>query len=233
MQPLAVSGQTRNNANTNLSTLVSLSVLDAHGNDLPIQATVDHPIELMIPRDPNTMIPSFVLQNVSFIDKHNQTFNLHFINISRTNNLTISVHLDIRPLNQSSAYWLIYRFDGTPRVNSTVRLLDGGSLLCPSNKKDGMYSYFIDNQHVSYHQSIVFGVRELNTTEQFQRCLNTSNQTELTWMIDTPMHFSSDYEIRAYTSGCYFLDEQNNWRSNGLTVSQRKIPCFFSLGDWS
>lgn len=133
MQPLAASGDTRNKANTNLSTTISLTLIDANGHEIPVSATVDQPIELIIPRDPNIVISPFTLQNASSNELQNQTFNFYFVNISRTNNLTVSVHLEIHPLNQSKAYWLVYRFDGKPQVNSTVQLFDGWTLFCPSS----------------------------------------------------------------------------------------------------
>ena len=133
MQPLAASGDTRNKANTNLSTTISLTLIDADGHEIPVSATVDQPIELIIPRDPDIVISSFTLQNASSNELQNQTFNFYFVNISRTNNLTVSVHLEIHPLNQSKAYWLVYRFDGKPQVNSSVRLFDGWTLFCPSS----------------------------------------------------------------------------------------------------
>jgi len=34
-----------------------------------------------------------------------------------------------------------------------------------------------------------------------------------------PFNFSSNYELRTYTSGCYYLDSNNNWQSDGLLVS--------------
>lgn len=38
--------------------------------------------------------------------------------------------------------------------------------------------------------------------------------------LNSNIQFSSDYSIRMYTSGCYYLDNQNNWQSDGLTVSK-------------
>ena len=64
MQPLASAGDSRSEANTNLSTTVAFSVLDQDGNDLSITAMKDQPIELIIPRDPNLFIPPMILQNV-------------------------------------------------------------------------------------------------------------------------------------------------------------------------
>ena len=90
--------------------------------------------------------------------------------------------------------------------------------------KSDAYRNFLDNHLVSQHQSIVYGLRELSATETQQFCSNTS--TVATWpkTFDTPSNFSSNYELRAYTSGCYYLDSDNNWQSDGLTVSTCSLP---------
>ncbi len=32
-------------------------------------------------------------------------------------------------------------------------------------------------------------------------------------------NFTSNYELRVYTSGCYYLDQNNQWKSDGLVVN--------------
>jgi hypothetical protein len=143
MQPLASSGKARVSANTNMSTSISLSLIDQNGADIPIHATADQPIELMIPRDPNLIVPSFQLQNLSSITKHNRTFNLHFINLTRNNQLPVAVHLHVHPLDRTRAYWLIYRFDTAPLINASTRLIDGWTLLCPHSQFFSLFLFFL------------------------------------------------------------------------------------------
>jgi hypothetical protein len=133
VQPLASAGASRSQANTNLSRSISLSVLDQNGNDVPINASVDHPIEFIIPRDMNIIVPPMTVQNVTSINNnHNQLFNLHYVNIAQSNNnLTVSLHFEMHPLNASLGYLLIYRFDNSPQLNSSINQTDGWSLFCP------------------------------------------------------------------------------------------------------
>ena len=134
MQPLASASNNRVQSNTNLSTSLALSLLDASGNDIPISTNRSHPIELVILRDPNVIIPAMALQNVTAIDASptNNAFHLHFNNI--TSPLPISVHFEMRPLKTSLAYLFIYRFDGAPQLNSSVQLIDGWTLFCPRSE---------------------------------------------------------------------------------------------------
>jgi hypothetical protein len=82
---------------------------------------------------------------------------------------------------------------------------------------ESTYTYFIDNQQTSGHQSIVFGLRELNSTETTDLCSITSINTNPP-ITNQRSNFTSDYELRIYTSGCYYLDTNNNWQSDGLRV---------------
>jgi hypothetical protein len=83
---------------------------------------------------------------------------------------------------------------------------------------ENIYTYFIDNQQTSGHQSIVFGLRELNSTEISDLCSITSINSNPP-ITNQRFNFTSNYELRIYTSGCYYLDKNNNWQSDGLVVS--------------
>jgi hypothetical protein len=84
---------------------------------------------------------------------------------------------------------------------------------------DGFYRYLIDNRKISNHQFVVFGLRELNETEILHFCPNVPMNSSLPIIFDESFNFSSDYEVRTYTSGCYYLDKNNTWQSDGLIVS--------------
>ncbi|CAF4165711.1 unnamed protein product, partial [Adineta steineri] len=216
IDPLASFG---NFQNTNLSRSISLSIIDQNRNEVSFQAHQDNPIQLIIPRDPNVLIPSMYLQNVTSINStlNNLLFNYHYINI--TSSLPISVHFEIHSLNTNLAYLFIYKFDQTPLLNSSINLIDGWTLFCPFNlTNDDIYRYFIDNQQTPGHQSLIFGIRELNSTEMNNYCLNNSSINTSLPITDESFTFTSNYELRIYTSGCYYLDANNNWKLDGLIV---------------
>ena len=84
---------------------------------------------------------------------------------------------------------------------------------------DSFYRYYIDNRNTSNHHFVVFGLRELNETEMSYFCSNPRKNNTFPISFDEPFNLSSNYEIRTYTSGCYYLDANNNWQSDGLRVS--------------
>ncbi|UJR38896.1 hypothetical protein I4U23_031564 [Adineta vaga] len=89
------------------------------------------------------------------------------------------------------SYLIIYKFDQIPQLNQ----IDGWNLFCPSNKT---HIHFIDNQKTINHQTLIIGLRELTSNESLQ--------------------FRSNYQLRIFTSGCYYLDENNECKSDGLIV---------------
>ncbi|CAF3751894.1 unnamed protein product, partial [Rotaria sp. Silwood1] len=218
MNPLASFGNSKSGSNQNLSRSISLSIHVHNENEISLQTTLTEPIQLIIPRDPNLIIPSMILQNVTSINNtaHNQLFYFNYINI--TNNLSVSIHFEVHPLNISLGYLFIYKFDQTPLLNSSINPIDRWTLFCPSIDltNENLYKYFINNQQTLGHQSLIFGLRELNSEELIEFCSNSSYVNPP--ITDEKFNFTSNYELRIYTSGCYYLDSNNNWKSDGLIV---------------
>ncbi|CAF4145951.1 unnamed protein product, partial [Adineta steineri] len=176
MEPLAVYGSSKSqSANTNVSTSISLSVVDRNGYEVTIKTNETYPIEIIIPHDPSLIIPSMIIENVTSINStfHNQLFSYHYMNI--TNTLPISAHIEIHPLETNISYLFIYKFDQIPQLNTSINQIDGWTLFCSLNlTNESIYTYFIDNQQTFGHQSIIFGLRELNSTEIQDFCVNSS-----------------------------------------------------------
>ena len=140
MNGLAVADRSATAPNTNVSRSVSLSILDRDGNEVSVRADPSQPIEIIIPRDENLLVPPMMLQNVTALSlvAHAQTFNLHFVNLT-TQTASFSIHLQLRPLTSNNVtYLLIYKFDQSPRLNSSVSDIDGWSFLCPSSQSQAL-----------------------------------------------------------------------------------------------
>jgi hypothetical protein len=208
MEPLALYGNSKSSSNTNLSTTISLSIFDKNENEVPIKTSENDSFEIIIPRDPNIIIP-MILHNVSSTYS-NQSFELHYINITSIH--SISIHIEIHPLDRNISYLFIYKFDQIPRLNQN----DDWILFC-SSINENIYKYFIDNQRTKDHRFIIFGLRELNSIEINDFCSN-SRRKYLPMNIDEEFNFTSDYEIRIYSSSCVYLDSNNQWKSDGLRV---------------
>jgi hypothetical protein len=134
VQPLASFGNSHSQSNTNLSRSISLSLFDHDGNEVPLRTNLNHSIQFTVPRDPNLVLPSMTLQNVTSSNStpHHQLFNLHFINI--TSNLSISIHIEMCFFDMSLGYLFIYKFDNSPILNSSMNEIDDWALFCPSSE---------------------------------------------------------------------------------------------------
>lgn len=122
------------NSNSNLSRSVSLSILNRDGEELDFHAKIKQPIELMIPRDPNTVHSLFDWEYVNVSNQTTRIFDYHSIILKRPSSLAISIHLELRPSDYMPAYLLVHRFDLAPQINATISLIDGWTLLCPGSE---------------------------------------------------------------------------------------------------
>ena len=215
MSRLAIADPSDTAPNTNVSRSISFTILDRDGNEVLVATDPSQPIKIIIPRDENLLVPPMIFQNVTALSSvpHTQTFHLHLVNLSAMTS-SFSIHLELRPMDSQLAYLLIYKFDQAPRLNSLISDIDGWSLLCPST----LHTFFLNNQQTSGHRSIIFGIRQLNGTESDQRCNQPSSAHTDPPRSDQPFRFTDDYELRLYTSGCYYLDADHRWRSDGLLV---------------
>ena len=214
MNRLAVADRSATAPYTNVSRSISFSILDRDGNDVAVATNTSQPIEIIIPRDVNLLVPPMILQNVTAASlvAHAQPFNLHYANLSAMT-ASFSIHLQLRPMSSNLSYLLIYKFDQPPRLNSSITDIDGWTLLCSSD----LHTYFLDNQQTTGRRSIIFGIRQLTTTEANRWCTNSSSQSDPP-RSDQPFRFTDNYELRLYTSGCYYLDVDHRWRSDLLQV---------------
>jgi hypothetical protein len=106
-----------------------------------------------------------------------------------------------------------------PHLNlrQNLEILNQSTFFCSSKHQD-IHTYYIDNQQTANHRILIFGLRELTSTEMNNYCLNNSSKENLSIRNDQS-HFTSNYKLRIYTSGCYYLDENNSWQSDRLKVN--------------
>jgi Kef-type K+ transport system membrane component KefB len=62
----------------------------------------------------------------------------------------------------------------------------------------------------------MFGIRQLSPTEVSNYCSNNSNSTLP--ITNANVNFTANYYVRAYTSACYYLDQNSYWQTSNLVV---------------
>lgn len=207
IQPVTYADQSQ--LNIDLSRMISIDLFDENNRAFPMKINPKAPMEFFIPRDPNIYLPPMQFENVT--SKIN-SFDLKSFNF--TSSHSISLHFQIHPLGENLSYLFFYQLDSIDTIKQWT-------VFCPVNLTiDGLYTFFLDNQQTKDHHSIIYGLRELTSMEKERVCSNPQITSSL--KNNKQFHFTANYKIRIYTSGCYYLDKDHQWKSDGLLVRRKK-----------
>ena len=123
-----------------MSRSVSLNLFDTNGTTLSVK-NLSSPIKIIIPRDPNIILPSMTLQNLTgqsvvTSTNNNRQFSLYYVNVtSPTTSLTLSATFEVKSTDAMLGYLLILRFDAIPILNSSMNRTDGYRVFCPAGNE--------------------------------------------------------------------------------------------------
>ena len=219
IERLAPFGNDKQSFHTNFSRTISLSLLAENGAEVSIKTSPNDPFVVVIPNDPEVFQPEMFVQSVASASNLS-LFNNHYVPL--TPSKPASIQLEFQSLNRNLSYLLVYRFDQLPIFNTSVSLIDGGTLFCSTNQNSSSsssFQYHINDEQTVDHHSFIFSLRELNASEVKQFCRNNSNSTLP--RTDQRINFTADYRLRLYQSGCYYLNANNQWKSDGMRVSAK------------
>ncbi|CAF3839178.1 unnamed protein product [Rotaria sp. Silwood1] len=191
---------------------IHLKIFEIDENKLFVTLSLSESIEIIIPRDKNLQLPTIILQNVTNLTNNETYFHFNYFNITHHMNLSTSLHVEIQPNNKNLAYFTIIYFDNVSNLD--INQIDEWKLFCPHDNEKDPYSLFFNNTRIKNHHMVVLGIREVDTKSY---CFD-KNLT-FPWLYDQKkVHFTDDYSLRVFMSGCYYLDENNEWRADNLIV---------------
>ena len=172
--------------------------------------------EFFIWRDPTFELPPLIEQNVtSSLKGEKQFFAQHFFDLRHLNvNLTYSIHLEMAREHSQLSYLVVYRFNSTSPIQDLTSI-DGWRTFC-STSNASIFRLMIESFPRSVFHSILLAVRQLNREETNDLCQNSNNTPPTSF--DTARSFTSNYFLRVFLSGCFYLDEHQRWRSDRLKV---------------
>jgi hypothetical protein len=201
-------------------------------NEIQVTTNLTYPILLTLARDPSIVIPQFIQQNFSVfsdLDLAENQLAVYNFSLSSPNS---SFHFHLQPDKLNTSYLLVLKYDDLPVINTTVQVYDSFTVACgnldlKSEANDQFFVLFASmsaNQYLA--SSIGVGVRELHPTEIETLCFNRTANSAIPVLDTTNLTnatfetlFTTNYSIRAYSSGCYYLDPQSGmWRSDGMDV---------------
>jgi hypothetical protein len=123
---MAISGHNGNNeTRIGLSNSIGLTVYDSKNNEIPI---TDSSIYVVIQRDSNLPEISYKYINATQFQL-SSGFLPNAFNITSTN---ASIHIELKPINESIGYLIALKFGSSPIINKTYSSYDAFKLICRS-----------------------------------------------------------------------------------------------------
>jgi len=129
---MAVSGHNGNNETLiGMSSSLGLSFFDSETNiEIPISQSLS-PIDIILPRDKSVIKYSFQYVNATNLEFLDGSFYLQ-------NNMNIitqnaSLHIELKPLNESISYLIALTLGHLPIINTTYADYSSFKFICPSN----------------------------------------------------------------------------------------------------
>ena len=239
---MALTGSNGDNVtNIGMSKSISYSIYDENNNEIPVSNQLN-PLDFWIAKDSSVQIDySFkyidVLnaqnqsqnenQNGSIIINGTQLINGFLVTGYNLTGANISLSIQIKPINKQLIYLALLKFGQNPFLNSTYKLYDYMNIFCPNdlvNSTDQTYSMFLNMSRVNGHKGYVgLSIRELNLTASNINCFNKSSLNSLDKILiesfESNKTFSSNFWLRTYASGCYYMNTlTNEWSSNGMEI---------------
>jgi hypothetical protein len=129
---MAVSGHNGNNETLiGMSSSLGLSFFDYETNiEIPISQSLS-PIDIIIPRDKSVFKYSFQYVNTTNLEFLDGSFYLqNNMNITTQN---ASLHIELKPLNESISYLIAFKLGQLPIINTTYADYSSFKFICPSN----------------------------------------------------------------------------------------------------
>jgi hypothetical protein len=129
---MAVSGHNGNNETLiGMSTSLGLSFYDYEMNSEISISQSSSPIDIIMPRDKSVSKYSFQYVNSTNLDFLDGSFYLqNNMNITTQNS---SIHIELRPLNESVSYLIVLKLGHLPIINTTYADFTSFKFFCPSN----------------------------------------------------------------------------------------------------
>ena len=139
MQRIAQFNDDQFELRTDYSRSISLAILNENLHEISVKSDEKNPIEMFIPRDPKLFLSEMMLQNVTSLEE-NYFFHYHLINFNqlmKNKDISLSLHLQLRPRLTNLSYLFVYQFD-----QISLKNINGWKLFCPSSLS---FSFFFQN----------------------------------------------------------------------------------------
>jgi hypothetical protein len=211
-----------------------LSFYSKHDEEFEITSFYRKKFEFWIGRAFDTTNFNYESMNVTnlsssvFQNTYNQLLTTGFKPAAKN----FSIHVHFRPNNSSIGYLIALKMGSNPIINSSFQSFDYFEILCSravltDSQSNKYHLIFLNMNQTSplgaqSNKYVGMGIRELTADENFNLCLsNSTNKTSQPPIQPAAfgLNFTDDISIRAFTSGCYYLNKTTGeWLSDGVEV---------------
>jgi len=134
---MAVSGHNGDNETLiGMSNSIGLKFYDESDKEIKITKT-NSPLNIFIKRDLKP--PAY---NYTYVTPMNNSTGLYLTNAFRVHAKNASIHIELKPLNNSIGYVLAIKLGATPLINSSYADYTSFKIFCPGIKKIFLKNFF-------------------------------------------------------------------------------------------
>ncbi|RNA44725.1 polycystin-1-like isoform X1 [Brachionus plicatilis] len=217
------------------SSLVSLSLFDESSQQLSMNSSENF-FQIRIKKDSSQISPDFQMVQTNNLSNQFEKIVWFSFNVS---NPRSSIHVQIKPENDSKAILALLKFNEDPSFKE--KIFDLFEIFCPRHLKeynDSMFYQFFVNMSTtasylsSSHVGVVF--RQLTEIEFNEYCLkNTTTNLPTNLNDQNPDSNMSAFSFRVFTAGCYFIDkETGEWSANVYSKWNETSTNYFNLNSF-
>ena len=213
-----------NETNIGLSRSFDFSLLDESMTEYQVN-NVSKTIDLWISRDTSVLIQPYQYINITSLKSSitnlngSKINNGYLMNGFQLNGTSVSIHIQLKPLNKSVAYLSLLKFGDNPTLENNYS--DIMNIFCPKDLINDTYHLtFLNMSQINKYKGYMgYSLIELDATKI--DCLNKSNNSlaKLSELKQNQSNFTSNLWLRIYSSGCYYMDTlTNKWSSFGMEI---------------
>lgn len=202
------------------SSLVSLSLFDESNQEIKMNSS-DRFFEIRIKKDTSQISSEFKFVQTFDLKSKIEKIVWFSFNVS---NPWSSVHVQIKPINDSKAILALLKFNSDPSFKQ--KIFDLFRIFCPNDliESNGteLYQFFVNmSTTAQYWNNSNAGImfRQLTDDEFNDYCeKNITDKSVLPKKLDdqNPDFNMSAFSFRVFTAGCYFIDkETGEWSAKG------------------
>ena len=210
------------------SKTASLSFFSQSGDSLQINP--NYPLSFWVDHNYDNDEVAFIsVKSINSSNSNSNQLTTYSLKLAHPN---LTINIQIKPLNQSSAYLLCFKYDSIPLItNQSQNTIDSYKIFCPSDLvtfNNETYYAFIQKGSLNTNQksAAYYGIRDLTQSEYDMYCVNRTNTTSPPALAFTPSTtnirnsaYPYSYQLRNYVQSCMYFDPRTlEWLWDGVTV---------------